>query len=83
MPIAIPAILALLQTVVQYLPTAISTGQQVFDLGKKLFATANGREPTAEEESQLQAAIDADVTLALTPLPDAQPGDPDYAPPAA
>jgi hypothetical protein len=81
MPIA--SIIALLQVVVANLPGAISTTEQLVDLGKKFFAAANGTAPTAAEIAQLEAAIDADVTLALSPLPPAQPGDPDYVTPAS
>lgn len=76
MPIA--AIIAILQTVITELPGAIRTGQQLYELGKKFFSAANGREPTPEEVAELRAAIDADVAEALTPLPPAQPGDPDF-----
>ena len=76
MPIA--AILAILQTIVTELPSAISTGTQLYALGKKFFAAANGREPTAAEIAELRAGIETDVGIALEPLPPAQPGDPDY-----
>lgn len=72
------AIMALVQVVIQELPGAITTIQQLMDLGKKFFATANGREPTDSDIKDLEAAIDADVAAALTPLPPAEPGDPDY-----
>ena len=76
MPIA--AIIAILQTVITELPSAISTVEQLYSLGEKFFSAANGREPTDQEKSDLRAAIDADVAEALTPLPPAQPGDPDF-----
>ena len=79
MPIA--AIIAILQTVVQELPGAITTVEQLYALGTKFFTAANGTAPTADEQTQLEAAIDAAVAEALTPLPDAQPGDPDYVKP--
>lgn len=78
MPIA--SIIALLQTVVSTLPGAITTATQLYDLGKKFFAVTNGTAPSADEMLQLQAAIDADVAIALQPLPPAQPGDPDFNP---
>lgn len=74
----IAAIIAILQTVVQYLPGAISTVEQLYALGEKFFTAANGTAPTAAEIAQLRAQIDSDVADALTPLPPAQPGDPDY-----
>lgn len=73
-------IISILLLVVKELPGAIETTTQLIDLGKKLFATANGREPTAEEMADLEAQIESDVAEALTPLPPAQPGDPDYKP---
>lgn len=76
MPIA--AIIAILQTVITELPGAITTVEQLYALGKKFFTAANGTPPTQDEITQLHAAIDADVAEALTPLPPAQPGDPDY-----
>ena len=81
MPIA--SIIALLQVVVANLPGAITTTEQLVELGKKFFTAANGTAPTADEIAQLEAAIDADVTLALAPLPAAQPGDPDYVTPTS
>lgn len=76
----IGAIIAILQTVVTELPGAITTVTQLVDLGKKFFSAANGRDPTPDEIAQLRAQIAADVAEALTPLPPAQPGDPDYQP---
>ena len=76
----IGAIIAILQTVVSALPGAITTVEQLYDLGKKFFTAVNGKEPTADEAAQLQAQIDSDVATALEPLPPAQPGDPDYTP---
>ncbi len=78
MPIAIPAIIAILQTVITELPGAITTVEQLYALGSKFFTAANGTEPTADEQTQLRTAIDADVAEALTPLPPAQQGDPDF-----
>lgn len=78
----ITAIIAILQTVVQELPGAITTVEQLYALGTKFFAAANGTAPTAAEQAQLQSAIDSDVADALTPLPDPQPGDPDATPAA-
>lgn len=76
----IAEIIAVLQVVVAQLPGAITTAEQLYDLGSKLFATVNGREPTDAEVEELEAQIDADVAESLTPLPPAQPGDPDYQP---
>lgn len=70
--------IALLQVVIENLPGAIRTATQLYDLGEKLFTSLQGREPTEDEKAQLRAEIDADVALALAPLPPAQPGDPDY-----
>lgn len=71
-------IISILLLVVKELPGAIETTTQLVDLGKKLFATANGREPTEQEIADLEAQIEADVAEALEPLPAAEPGDPDY-----
>ena len=79
MPIA--GIISILQVIVANLPGAITRASQLVDLATKLFSTINGQAPTADEITQLESAIDADVTLALTPLPDPQPGDPDYVAP--
>lgn len=62
---------------------AIKTAKELYDLGEKFFATVQGREPTADERTALQKQIDEDVAKALLPLPDAQPGDPDYKAPEA
>ena len=73
-------IIALLQTVVANLPGAITTVEALTSLGTKFYATINGHEPTDAEVAELRAMIDADLAEALTPLPLAQPGDPDYVP---
>ena len=74
------SIVALLQTVVANLPGAITTAEALTDLGTKFYATINGHQPTDAEVAELRAAVDADLAEALTPLPPAQPGDPDYVP---
>lgn len=74
----ITGIIGILQTILVNLPGAVTTAQQLTDLGAKLYASINGHEPTEAEKTELQAAIDSDVIQALIPLPEAQPGDPDY-----
>ena len=76
----IDGVIALLQIVVANLPGAITTGEQLVTLGKKFFSTVNGQEPTDDEVTALESAIDAEVLDLLMPLPSAQPGDPDYQP---
>ena len=76
----IGAIIAVLQTVISALPGAITTVEQLYDLGKKFFVAINGKDPTADEMTALRSQIDSDVAAALEPLPPAQPGDPDYVP---
>lgn len=78
----IGAIIAILQTVVSALPGAITTVEQLVELGKKFFTAVNGKDPTEDEMAQLRTQIDSDVASALTPLPPAQPDDPDYVAPA-
>ena len=73
-------IISILLLVVRELPGAIQTVEQLVDIGKKMFATVNGREPTEQEIADLEEQIASDVAEALTPLPPAQPGDPDYKP---
>lgn len=77
------AVITILKVVVAELPDAISTGEELVDLGTKFYETANGHVPTIAEVAELRAAVDADVILALQPLPPAQPGDPDYLAPAS
>lgn len=74
----IAAIITILQTVVAELPGAITTVEQLYALGQKFFTATNGTAPTADEVAQLRAQIDSDVADALTPLPPAVPGDPDF-----
>jgi len=74
----VATVVAILQTVIQELPGAITTAQALYSLGQKFFQTIAGRAPTADEVKQLEDQIDADVITALEPLPPAQPGDPDY-----
>ena len=75
------AIISLLQVVVAELPGAITTVEQLYALGEKFWASTNGTPPSDADKTELRAQIDADVAEALTPLPDAQPGDPDYVKP--
>ena len=72
------SVIAILQVVVANLPGAITTAEQLYDLGTKLYATTQGTEPSEADKALLQASIDADLLEALTPLPPAQAGDPDY-----
>lgn len=77
----IATIITVLQTVVSALPGAITTVEQLVDLGKKFFTATNGTAPTDADIAALRAGIDADVAAALAPLPPAQPGDPDFVAP--
>lgn len=79
----IATVISLLQVVVAEAPGVISTGEELVNLGTKFYETVNGHVPTIAEVAELRAAIDADVILALQPLPPAQPGDPDYLAPAS
>jgi len=74
----VASVIALLQVVVSELPGAITTVEQLVSLGSKFMATTNGTDPTADEIAALRAAVDADVAEALSPLPPAQSGDPDF-----
>lgn len=75
----IAGIISILKIVADNLPGAISTAEQLVDLGTKLYNSLNnGTDPTPEEIAALRAAIDADVMTALEPLPPPEPGDPDY-----
>lgn len=74
----IATIVSLLKVAVTEAPSIISTGVDLVNLGTKFYETVNGTKPTDDEIAQLRAAVDADVAIALTPLPAAQPGDPDY-----
>jgi len=77
----IAAIISLLQVVLKELPGAITTAEQLYNLGVKFAETTKGSGLTDQERSDLKAAIATDLAEALTPLPPAQPGDPDYVPP--
>lgn len=76
-------IIQLLQAVVQNLPSAITTAEQLYALGQKFATAVNGTAPTADEIATLRAQIDSDIVTALLPLPPTQPGDPDYVAPTA
>lgn len=65
----VAGIIALVQVVVQSLPGAITTAEQLYDLGAKFWAVQNGAAPTVDEQTALESAIDADVAQALAPLP--------------
>jgi hypothetical protein len=69
MQFSIPVILAMLQAAIEIAPQILTTIDQLKDIGAKLFATLNGREPTQAEQDELQAQIDADFAEAMKPLP--------------
>jgi len=73
----ISKVVELLQVVATNLPGAINTASQLVEIGKEFYAVANGKQPSPDEVARLEASIDADVLEALSPLPPAQPGDPD------
>lgn len=77
----VTAVLSVLQIIVANLPGAIKTVEQLYDLGVKFMTAQNGTAPTEDEQATLRAMIDSDVAEALTPLPPAQPGDPDFVDP--
>lgn len=74
----VAAAIQLLQIIVANAPGAITTAEQLYAIGQEFMSTTNGTPPTADEITTLRASIDADVATALTPLPGAQPGDPDF-----
>lgn len=63
------AVIALLPIILQNLPGAISTTEQLVSIGTQFYTSLHGTAPTADQIAQLEDAIDADVALALTPLP--------------
>lgn len=71
-------IIALLNVVVANLPGAIKTAEELYALGVQFFGVINNKPLTEEQRTALYAQIDADVAEALTPLPPARPGDPDF-----
>lgn len=72
-------VLALLPIILQQLPGAVTTGEQLYDIGLRFYKSLHdGNDPTPEEVAQLRAAIETDENEALTPLLPPQPGDPDY-----
>ena len=80
----IAAIISVLQVVVANLPGAVTTAEQLVTLGTQFYESVNGHAPSIAEIAALRSAVDNDVATALTPLPAAQAGDPDYvAPPVA
>lgn len=74
----VAAVIKVLQVILTELPGAVTTADQLVELGSKFMKASNGTAPTAQEIVDMRAAIDEDVAEALSPLPPAQPGDPDY-----
>ena len=76
-------VMTLLQIIIQNLPGAITTAEQLYALGVKFAATIKGTALTDAERTALRAQITDDVLAAMLALPPAQPGDPDYVAPGA
>lgn len=73
MTFSIATIIQILQAVIAAMPSVISTAEELYTIGQKVFETLNGRVPTDQEIADLQTQIDADVAEALTPIPDDPP----------
>jgi hypothetical protein len=63
-------------------PTVIKTIDDVTPLATRLIAVAKGQKVTAEQQAEIETLVDALYAESQEPLPPAQPGDPDYVPPA-
>ena len=85
MPI-LTTVIAVLAALTQYEPLAeqvIKTGMNLFTFGEYLYKQLKGEELTEDERTALRAAVDAQFAQFMRPQSPAQPGDPDYIPPAA
>ena len=79
MATTIEVVSTILLKLLQAAPTIIQTVENVRPMAARLVDAIQGKTELSEEEiAQLQAGVDALLDEAMTPLPPAQPGDPDY-----
>lgn len=79
----ISIVLTAVSTLVKVAPQVMQTVTDLKPYAQALYQELTGQAPTSDQNAALAAGIDALFARLETPLPAAQPGDPDYVAPTA
>ncbi len=71
-------VLTSVSTLVKIMPQLIQAGTDLKPFAEALYAELTGSAITDDQRAAINAGIDALFARLETPLPAAQPGDPDY-----
>lgn len=66
----------------KFAPTAVESAKKLYDFGSALYNNLAGTGLTKEQSAELEKKCDEMFERFMTPLPPAQPGDPDYVEPS-
>lgn len=75
---ALTTVLTVVETLARLAPEFVRTWDNLKPFATDLFKQLSGAEPTEAEVADMEARIDALAAQLQVPLPEAQPGDPDY-----
>jgi len=75
-------VLTAIETLVKFEPTIVQAGADLKPYAAALYQQLTGQAITDDQRASLEAGVDALFARLEVPLPPAQPGDPDYVPPA-
>ena len=79
----ISMVLSAVQTFIKVEPQLAQTVNDLKPFAVALYQEWTGQQPTADQTAVIVSSIDAMFGRLETPLPAAQPGDPDYVAPTA
>ena len=79
----ISIVLTAIDTLTKIYPQLKQTGTDLMPFGEALYNKLTGQAISDDQRTAMQAGIQALFDRLEAPLPAAQPGDPDYAPPAS
>lgn len=75
-------VLTAVSTAVKVWPTLVQAKNDLEPFAHALYQELTGQVPTDDQRTVIRAGIEALFARLETPLPPAQPGDPDYKPPS-
>lgn len=78
---ALAIVLEVVNQAIKLAPQAVSTWNDLKPFATSLYAQIKGSAPTEAEVTEMEAKIDELAARLQVPLPEAQPGDPDYVKP--
>lgn len=71
-------VLSAVETLIKVAPQVVQTIKDLKPYAVALYHELAGQPPTSDQRATLEAGVDALFARLETPLPPAQPGDPDY-----